>query len=213
MKNCPNCNFEVKDSYKFCPSCKISFDKFKPKENKSSFCTDCGTKVSPDFKFCKNCGKEIPIDKSENKIDKSIGKVKTGISVIQKEVSNSKTVENITKNTKEIAKETTKKVNTIGNKLLKFSGIVGIIILVIMILSPMITENDFVIETAYNRHLKNRFSISKFFSGFIAELIAPIILPIVFIYLGFKKNNDVKGCLLLPIIICLIGFTIMLFMK
>jgi hypothetical protein len=172
------------------------------------YCSECGKEVHFRNKFCPECG--IELNKVENKIDKSVDKVKSGISSIQKELSESKTVVNITEGAKKIANETSKKAKSTVNKFLQILGIIGIVVIGLMILHPIITGKDFVVQSAFEGNFNGNY---KNYAGFIGEITAPIILPLIFIYLGFKKNNDVKGCLLLPLTIGLIIFIIVLITK
>lgn len=208
MKNCPNCLFEVKDTYKFCPNCTIKFSEFTKKdanENFNEYCTKCGAIIESDYIFCKKCGCKVEKDTSENKIDKSIKKVKKGFSSIQKEIKESENIENFAESTKKVVIETTEKAISTGNKFLRFLGIIGIIILGLMLLYPIITGKDFVLQSAFESNFSKNY---QNYAGFIGEITVPIILPILFIYLGFKNNEKIKGCLLLPLGI---GLTLFLF--
>ncbi|WP_298515443.1 zinc ribbon domain-containing protein [uncultured Kordia sp.] len=176
MKKCPRCDFEVKNTYKFCPSCKTTFNRVEQKtqNKKSTSCNGCGKIILSNIKFCEKCSKTLSQKNRVNKIDNSISRV--------------------------------------GNILLKISASIGVIVLFIMVIQPIITGEDFVIESVYNRYLKNSFSISTFFSGFIAELIGPIIIPLILIYFGFKKNEN-ASCLLTILLFGLVTFTVILFFK
>ena len=57
MKNCPNCNFEVSDTAKFCRSCGFNIKKYE-EENQGGtmFCDECGAKIPFGSAFCEECG-------------------------------------------------------------------------------------------------------------------------------------------------------------
>ena len=61
MKNCPNCNFEVSDTAKFCVSCGFNIKEHEEKLNKEYFCAECGTKFSGGT-FCPECGYNVASD-------------------------------------------------------------------------------------------------------------------------------------------------------
>lgn len=153
------------------------------------YCSECGSNINVESKFCSGCGMELNNGKqNDNKIDKSVGVVKSGISSVQKELTESKTLGIIASNTKRLIR-----------KIMRILAYIGIIILGIMIIQPFITDKDFVLVTASRKPYFNE-------GRFIGELMAPIILPIIFIYLGFKRKHSIKGFLLLLVIISILLF-------
>jgi len=61
IKNtCPNCNYEVKNEYKFCPNCRNVLKKE---------CIFCRKELKPEWSFCPFCWRD-----QENKIDKILAK-------------------------------------------------------------------------------------------------------------------------------------------
>lgn len=50
--NCPNCNAELKEGMKFCPSCGREI-------NTNIICPKCGREVKNGLKFCSNCGNQV----------------------------------------------------------------------------------------------------------------------------------------------------------
>lgn len=63
MKNCPQCNKEVKDAAKFCGGCGYRFPAVQeaPKEVAGSTCPKCGNPLRPNAKFCGKCGTKLLI--------------------------------------------------------------------------------------------------------------------------------------------------------
>ncbi len=49
MKNCPNCNGEVKDTAKFCKHCGTKIEQ-------KQICSQCGATLDGDSDFCEECG-------------------------------------------------------------------------------------------------------------------------------------------------------------
>ena len=61
MKICQNCNYENKETNKFCVKCGIKL------EEQQNVCQECGTKLKITAKFCPACG--IKISKTKDSID------------------------------------------------------------------------------------------------------------------------------------------------
>jgi hypothetical protein len=215
MKRCPNCNESIKETYKFCTNCKITFADFKPKEEPFNFsddktykyCTECRNKIEKSHKFCVECGKSTSEKKTTNKIDNSVNKVKRGFTSISKELSESETVNVISNKAYKLAKETTETAKDVGNKFLKFLGIIGFIVLALMIINPLVTGDDFVIKSAFDSNLGGNRSNS---AAFIGEITGTIILPLIFIYFGFRKNKTIIEWIFWPLIIGLLITTVVI---
>lgn len=63
---CKNCNAEIPENSKFCPSCGTKYES----ESKNNFCSECGSEISEKMIFCPKCGKNlIPNVSTDNKND------------------------------------------------------------------------------------------------------------------------------------------------
>ena len=59
--DCPECGFELNESFKFCPNCG---SKVEIPQNQVNFCTECGAKIMDGAKFCHECGNSIAEDET-----------------------------------------------------------------------------------------------------------------------------------------------------
>ena len=61
MKNCPNCNAELKDGVKFCRHCGTKLEEKK----EMIFCDYCGEQVEVGTVFCDYCGERLIEEKDD----------------------------------------------------------------------------------------------------------------------------------------------------
>ncbi|MHA1224184.1 MAG: zinc ribbon domain-containing protein [Candidatus Heimdallarchaeaceae archaeon] len=55
---CSNCNTEIDEGFRFCPSCGMQVGTVK-KAPKAEFCVNCGQKIEKRYNFCPSCGIQL----------------------------------------------------------------------------------------------------------------------------------------------------------
>jgi hypothetical protein len=145
-----------------------------------NYCTNCGNQLNDESKYCSRCGTQVSQISNKNKIDEKFGKLNRNLSGIKKEISESKQVQNFGKKSDKVA-----------YKVLRFFGYIGLIVLVLMILYPFVTGNQFVINSAYESN-KAWVGQRNNYIGFFGEILIALYFPLFLIFIGFINNKILK---------------------
>lgn len=162
-----------------------------------NYCANCGKQIEGKINFCPNCGSKNQAFKIPNKIDHRYDKFQKNISSIKTEISGSEALNKLSEKT-----------GNIVHTVFRIIGVIGFIILGILFLIPITTDNDFIIKSAYDSNM-NVTGVFKNPTAFFGETML-IYIPVFLIYLGFNDNSFIKTSAIL-IAVGLTFYTITLF--
>lgn len=163
------------------------------------YCTECGNSLNPHNKFCSNCGKKNTLESAENKIDKTAEKINQKFRYVKNEISESEVVDKFSKNLEASAYVVEKGINKFYNFLFKILGILSLTTIIIYIIHPFITGDQFILNSIIKRNLEEPTGYFPNRIGFFAEVLFFIIAPLLFFNLGFKKWIVLRGLSLFAI--------------
>ena len=150
------------------------------------YCTNCGQKFDGNINFCPNCGVKKQNLSSSYEKDIEDDKYPNNNSIRTSETLKSEALQKITDSSAGFF-----------DLVLRVIGICGLLFLGLLLLIPIITDNNFIIHSAYENNKSGNSA------AFFGELFL-IYFPLYLIYLGYSNNSYIKT----SVIILAVGLTI-----
>ncbi len=151
-----------------------------------SYCTNCGQKIDENINFCPNCGVKKQNLKISNEKDIEYDKYQDNNSIRTSEILKSEALKKITDSSAGFF-----------DIIFRAIGVIGVFLLGLLFLIPIITDNNFIIHSAYENGKSGNSA------AFFGEIFL-IYFPLYLIYIGYSNNSYIKT----SVIILAVGLTI-----